>query len=149
MNTKNSLVEARTKAGLTQEEVAKKLGTDRETILKWELGESNPNKTQLKELLNLYNLCQSKINNANINLSEIKEIIKNSNKEIDSKINWTKAWSKKYPILKTYQEKVDVKEYATKIRTLLEKLKIEYNYSELDAMLVLKDILYHEWKDKK
>ena len=149
MNTKNSLVEARTKAGLTQEEVAKKLGTDRETILKWELGESNPNKTQLKELLNLYNLCQSKINNANINLSEIKEIIKNSNEEIDSKINWTKAWSKKYPILKTYQEKVDVKEYATKIRTLLEKLKIEYNYSELDAMLVLKDILYHEWKDKK
>ena len=142
MNTKNSLVEARTKAGLTQEEVAK-------TILKWELGESNPNKTQLKELLNLYNLCQSKINNANINLSEIKEIIKNSNEEIDSKINWTKAWSKKYPILKTYQEKVDVKEYATKIRTLLEKLKIEYNYSELDAMLVLKDILYHEWKDKK
>ncbi len=149
MNTKNSLVEARTKAGLMQEEVAKKLGTDRETILKWELGESNPNKTQLKELLNLYNLCQSKINNANINLSEIKEIIKNSNEEIDSKINWTKAWSKKYPILKTYQEKVDVKEYATKIRTLLEKLKIEYNYSELDAMLVLKDILYHEWKDKK
>lgn len=31
---------------------------------------------------------------------------------------------------------------------MLEDLKKEYKYNELDAMLVLKDILYHEWKDK-
>ena len=32
---------------------------------------------------------------------------------------------------------------------MLEDLKITYEYNELDAMLVLKDILYHEWKDKE
>lgn len=35
------------------------------------------------------------------------------------------------------------------IRKLLDELKQTYNYNEQDAMLVLKDILYHEYKDKK
>lgn len=28
-------------------------------------------------------------------------------------------------------------------------LSNDYGYNELDSMLALKDILYHEWKDKK
>ena len=32
---------------------------------------------------------------------------------------------------------------------MLDDLKSTYEYNELDAMLVLKDILYHEWKDKE
>ena len=32
---------------------------------------------------------------------------------------------------------------------MIEEIKTEYEYNELDAMLVLKDILYHEYKDKK
>ena len=32
---------------------------------------------------------------------------------------------------------------------MLDSLTYEYGYNELDSMLVLKDILYHEWKDKK
>lgn len=79
-------------------------------------------------------------------MKDIEEIIKNINEENQSKIDWTKAWSKKYPVLGTYQNKVDIDKYSTKIRELLDNLKEEYNYNELDAMLVLKDILAHEYR---
>lgn len=51
----------------------------------------------------------------------------------------------KYPILTTYQEKVEVNDYAVRIRELLDNLKTRYGYNDLDAMLVLKDILSHVW----
>ena len=79
-------------------------------------------------------------------MKDIEEIIKNTNEENQSKIDWTKAWSKKYPVLGTYQKKVDIDKYSKKIRELLDNLKEEYNYNELDAMLVLKDILAHEYR---
>lgn len=82
-------------------------------------------------------------------MKDITEIIKNTNEENQSQTDWTKAWSTKYPILKTYQQEVDIPHYAKEIRTLLESLKSNYNYNELDAMLVLKDILAHEYLDKK
>lgn len=77
-----------------------------------------------------------------------KTIINTDEKEME-KVNWTNAWSKKYPILANYQNKVDIKYYQKEIRNLLNSLKQKYSYNELDAMLVLKDILYHEWKDNK
>lgn len=82
-------------------------------------------------------------------MKEIDELIENVNEEEVDKINWTNAWSKKYPILANYQKEVDIKKYSIQIREMLEELKQKYNYNELDAMLVLKDILYHEWKNKK
>ena len=30
---------------------------------------------------------------------------------------------------------------------MLDSLMLNYNFNKLDSMLVLKDILYHEWKD--
>lgn len=56
---------------------------------------------------------------------------------------------KKYPVLTTYQEKVDVDEYIIKIKELLDSLKMRYGYNDLDAMLVLKDILSHTWNGKE
>lgn len=82
-------------------------------------------------------------------MKNIEQILKNTNEENQKEINWTNAWSKKYPILANYQEKVDIKKYSIQIRKMLDDLKITYKYNELDAMLVLKDILYHEWKDKE
>lgn len=82
-------------------------------------------------------------------MENIEEIIKNTNEENQSKVNWTKAWSTKYPILKTYQQEVDIKKYKQEIRKLLNDLQETYHYNELDAMLVLKDILAHEYLDKK
>lgn len=66
-----------------------------------------------------------------------------------NKINWTKAWSTKYPILKQYQNEVDIKKYAKEIRKMFNSIQKEYGYSELDSMLVLKDILAHEYLDNK
>ena len=79
----------------------------------------------------------------------IEETIRNTNEENESKIDWTNAWSKKYPVLATYQQKVNVSKYSSIIRQMLDSLANDYGYSELDSMIVLKDILYHEWKDKK
>lgn len=79
----------------------------------------------------------------------IEETIRNTTEENESKIDWTNAWSKKYPVLATYQQKVNVSKYSSIIRQMLDSLANDYGYSELDSMLVLKDILYHEWKDKK
>ena len=82
-------------------------------------------------------------------MENIEEIIKNTNEENQSKVNWTKAWSTKYPILKTYQQEVDIEKYKQEIRKLLNDLQETYHYNELDAMLVLKDILAHVWNSKK
>ena len=79
----------------------------------------------------------------------IEQIIRETTEENQSKTDWTKAWSIKYPILKTYQAEVDIPHYATQIRAMLTELQAAYGYSEQNAMLVLKDILAHEYLDGK
>ena len=82
-------------------------------------------------------------------MKKIEDIIKNTTEENQSKIDWTKAWSDKYPILKEYQKEVDIPYYSKKIREMFVSLQKKYGYSELDSMLVLKDILAHEYMDNK
>ena len=82
-------------------------------------------------------------------MNNIKKIIKETNETNQEKVNWTKVWSTKYPILKQYQKEVDIKKYSTEIRRLLNNIQNEYGYSDEDAMLVLKDILAHEYLDNK
>ena len=79
----------------------------------------------------------------------IEQIIRDTTEENQSKTDWTKAWSTKYPILKTYQAEVDIPHYAAQIRAMLTELQSTYGYSEQDAMLVLKDILAHEYLDNR
>lgn len=82
-------------------------------------------------------------------MKSIEKIISQTNEKNQEQVNWTKAWSAKYPILKTYQKEVDIEKYAREIRKMLNSLQKDYNYSDLDAMLVLKDILAHEYLDNK
>ena len=149
MNLGNNLFQARKKAGLSQESVAEKLGVSRQTISKWETDETIPDIYQSKKLAKLYNLTLDELIDFDIDIKEIEEIIKNTDEEKESKINWTNAWSKKYPVLKNYTQQVDISKYSTIIRKLLDSLKDNYGFNDLDSMLVLKDILYHEWKDNK
>ena len=149
MNLGSNLFQARKKAGLSQEMVAEKLGVSRQTISKWETDETIPDFYQSKKLAKLYNLTLDELIDFDIDIKEIEEIIKNTDEEKESKINWTNAWSKKYPVLKNYTQQVDISKYSTIIRKLLDSLKDNYGFNELDSMLVLKDILYHEWKDNK
>lgn len=82
-------------------------------------------------------------------MDSIEKIIKNTTEENQSKTDWTKAWSTKYPVLKTYQKEVDIPKYAGQIREMFTDLQTSYGYSEQDAMLVLKDILAHEYMDNR
>lgn len=149
MSLGNSLFNARKKSGLSQEEVAEKLGVSRQTISKWELDETLPDIRQSKKLSNLYHLTLDELIDFDVDAKEIEQMIENTSEEIVQKIDWTRAWAKKYSVLMSYQEKVDVNHYETQLRGLLGSLKTQYSYNDLDAMLVLKDILSHVWDTNK
>lgn len=148
MNLGNSLFNARKKSGLSQEEVAEKLGVSRQTVSKWEQNETVPDIYQSKKLAVIYRMSLDKLIEFDFELNEIQEIIDKTSDETTKKINWTKAWSKKYPILSTYQQQMDTEYYGKKIKELLNHLKNTYNYDDLNALLVLKDIMAHVWNKK-
>lgn len=148
MGLGESLFGARKRTGLSQEDVAQKLGVSRQTVSKWETNESLPDIYQSKKMAMLYNISLDELIGFDIELKEIENIIENTSDEIQKKINWTKVWSKKYPILNEYQDEVNIDFYAVKIKALLYSLKKEYGYSDLDACLVLKDILAHVWNNQ-
>lgn len=60
-----------------------------------------------------------------------------------------KIWSKKYPIIKNYKKQIKVEKYETKLKEMLDELEKEYNFSNQDAMLVLKDMLYQIYLENK
>ena len=82
-------------------------------------------------------------------MKPIEEIIRSTTEENQNKVDWTKAWGTKYPVLNTYQNEVDIPKYAAEIRRMFTQLQTDHGYSELDAMLVLKDILAHEYMDHR
>lgn len=149
MSLGNSLFNARKKRGLSQEEVAGKLGVSRQTISKWELDETLPDIRQSKKLANLYGMTLDELIEFDMDVKEIQEIIDRTNDAVTDKIDWTKAWSKKYPVLAVYQKEVDVQPYGTELNRLLADLEKKYGYSELNAFLVLKDILAGIWKQRR
>ena len=61
----------------------------------------------------------------------------------------SKAWSKKYPILAQYQREVEIPLYASELDRLIGDLKKRYGYDDLNAFLVLKDILASVWNSRK
>lgn len=129
MDLGNSLFNARKKSGLSQEDVAEKLGVSRQTISKWELGETLPDIRQSKKLSNLYHLSLDELIDFDLDVQEIQEVIDKTSDEISDKIDWTKAWGKKYPILVTYQQQVNTDFYYNELGALLDDLKSKYGYN--------------------
>ena len=149
MNFGNNLVHARKQCGLSQEDVAEKLGVSRQTVSKWETNETIPDIRQSKKMAILYKMSLDELIDFDLDEHEIQDAIQQTNPEIEEKLNWTTAWGKKYPVLLQYQAKVNISDYARKIGLMLDQLEQEYQFSEQDAMLVLKDILYNVWKNRK
>ena len=151
MGLGDHLFRARKNKGLSQEMVAEKLGVSRQTISKWETDETLPDIRQSKNLAVLYGLSLDELIDwdGDRNLQEIQEAIDRTSDETADKIDWTKAWSKKYPILLQYKEEVEVSYYAAELDKLLSDLEKKYGYDALNAMLVLKDILAVVWKSRK
>ncbi|MDD3361083.1 MAG: helix-turn-helix transcriptional regulator [Hespellia sp.] len=149
MNLGENLLRARKNRSLSQAEVAEKLGVSRQTISKWELDETLPDIRQSKKLASLYHLSLDELIDFDVEVKEIERIIENTSEETQEKINWTKTWSKKYPILATYQNIVDTTEYEEHIKKLSKRLAVDYGFNNLDAFLVLKDIMAQVWKQEK
>lgn len=146
MNFGNSLSGARKKSGLSQEDVAEKLGVSRQTISKWETNETLPDIRQAKKLAQLYRLSLDDLISFDIDVKEIEQVIENTSDEVQERVDWTKVWSKRYPVLASYPQTVTIDPYADQLRKLLSDLQKEYGYNDMDSMLVLKDILAHCWK---
>lgn len=149
MSLGNHLFHARKKKGLSQEEVAEKLGISRQTVSKWETDETLPDICQSKRLAAIYGMSLDELVEFDIDVREIQDVINRTSEEVSEKIDWTKAWSGKYPILARYQGEVDTAPYAAELDRLLRNLEKEYGYNELDSFLVLKDILASVWKGRK
>ena len=99
MSLGNSLFNARKKKGLSQEAVAEKLGVSRQTISKWETDETLPDIRQSKHLAVLYGLSLDELIEFDLEVREIQEVIGRTREKVSDKIDWTKAWSQKYPVL--------------------------------------------------
>ncbi len=145
MNLGENLFQARKKKGLSQEAVAEKLGVSRQTISKWETDETLPDIRQAKKLAVLYGLTLDELIEFDADVQEIQEVINKTTEETVNKVDWTKVWAEKYPILARYQDEVDVAGYEEQLEKLLANMEKEYGYNSLDAFLVLKDILGQLW----
>ena len=78
MSLGNSLFHARKRSGLTQENVAGKLGVSRQTISKWELDETLPDIWQSKHLSYLYQVTMDELIDFDMDVKEIEQIIENT-----------------------------------------------------------------------
>lgn len=85
MSLGSNLFNARKKNGLSQEEVAAKLGVSRQTISKWELDETIPDIYQSKKLAVLYHLSLDELIEFDFEIKEIEEIIENTSEETQKK----------------------------------------------------------------
>ena len=148
MKLGENLFQARKKKGLSQEAVAEKLGVSRQTISKWETDETLPDIRQEKKLAVLYGLTLDELIEFDADVQEIQEVINKTTQETVDKINWTKMCEEKYPFLARYQDEVDVAYYEEKLQKLLAYMQEMYHYNELDAFLVLKDILGQLWNKR-
>ena len=148
INVGKMIILKRKEKKITQDELAKYIGVSKAAISKWETGETIPDIRQCKRLAVLYQMSLDGLIDFDINTAEIQEMIKKSGEKADEKINWTNEWGKKYPILLTYQGKVNIPNYAYRIKTMLDELEQEYKFNAQDAMLVFKDILYNVWKER-
>ena len=70
MEIGNKILELRKKNNITQEELAEKVGVSRQTISKWELGETAPDLKQSKELSKIFNVSLDELVD-----NDLKEII--------------------------------------------------------------------------
>ncbi|SFJ12423.1 Helix-turn-helix [Terrisporobacter glycolicus] len=140
----DKILSLRKKAGLSQEEVANRLNVSRQTVSKWEANQTVPELKNIKLLSQLYNVSYDYLiskSNPSGDITSIEMIV--------DEIDWTSAWSKKYPILDTYQGMQNINTYCEKISKLYDEFKDEFNFNDQDTALVLKDILYKKYKIEK
>lgn len=97
MSLGSSFYHAAEKSGLSQENVAEKLGVSRQTISKWETNETLPDIRQSKRLAMLYHMTLDELIEYDFDEQQAQQMIESVSDEAQSRIDWNKVWSKKYP----------------------------------------------------
>jgi hypothetical protein len=113
-------------------------------VSKWETGQTVPELIKGKLLSQLYNVSYDYLISGCAlggDLTNIEMIV--------DEIDWTSAWSKKYPILATYTGIKGIEKYSERIDAMYDECKKEFRFSDADTALVLKDILYQKYKSAK
>lgn len=146
MSLAKRIAACRKQAGLSQEKLAERMGVSRQTISRWETGETLPDIRQSKRLAVLYHITLDELVEYDFDEQQAREMIDSVSEEAQAKIDWNRVWSKKYPVLATYHKTVRIEDYAPQLREMLTQLQVEYGYNTTDALLVLKDILARVWK---
>ena len=83
MEIGKKIMDLRKKNGLSQEELAEKVGVARQTISKWELGETSPDLKQSKELSKIFKVSLDELTDNDIK-DILVEVIKTSHDAEDS-----------------------------------------------------------------
>ena len=96
---------------------------------------------QAKAMAAFYGVSLDSLLSFDVRLEEIKNAISQSDGNFQKSLDWTALWAEKYPVLASYKGTVDIERYQKALSELLSSLKSEYGYNDLDALLVLKDIL--------
>ncbi len=141
MNFGEKLFELRKKAGYSQEMLAEKVGVSRQTVSKWELNEVQPEMIKGKLLAELYGVTYDSLINDTTNVTKITDMA-----AVVDEIDWTSAWSEKYPILAKYHEDPKAKLYIKRIFEMYDEMKKEMDLSEVDTFLAMKDMVYQRYK---
>ena len=144
MSLGEKLLDLRKKAGLSQEDVAYKLGVSRQSVSKWEANQTVPELNKVKLLSQLYSVSYDYLISGCSTSGDVTSI-----EMIVDEIDWTSAWSKKYPILASYQGIEGINTYSEKISKMYDTFKNEFGFDDSDTALVLKDILYQKYKMAK
>ena len=86
MNFSEKLTNLRKQKGLSQEELGEKLNVTRQTISKWELGQTSPDMAKLTEIANFFGVSVDDLTNEE---KEIKEPTSNTNISSSNSLNGT------------------------------------------------------------
>lgn len=78
----DKLTQLRRKNGLSQEELGEKLGVTRQTVSKWELGQSKPDTDKLMEISKLLDVDFNVLADDNLTIVEEKTSVSNSSDEV-------------------------------------------------------------------
>lgn len=105
-----------------------------------------PDIRQSKGLAMLYHMTLDELIEYDFDEQQAQQMIDSISDEAQAKIGWSKVWSKKYPVLATYHQKVRIGDYAPQLWEMLTQLQVDYGYNSTDAVLVLKEILARVWK---
>lgn len=92
MKFNEKLIELRKKEGLSQEELGYKLNVTRQTVSKWELGQTTPEMDKLIEISKMFNISVDELINDSETNTKNDQVEQVKDKETENKVNKKKKW---------------------------------------------------------